>query len=67
VPVQFKVTPLDYTPVVTLSQVVGVMVRVGGSKLIVGPHLRAPYHTAMELLPRLALGALAVNVSYDCS
>ena len=37
----------------------------GGLSLIVGPHLRAPYHTAMELLPRLALGALAVNVSYD--
>jgi len=37
----------------------------GGFNLIVYPHIRAPYHTAMELLPRLVLGALLVNTSWS--
>ncbi len=35
----------------------------GGFHLIVRPQLGSPYHEAMELFPRLALGALLANTS----
>jgi hypothetical protein len=35
----------------------------GGFNLIFREHLGSPYHEAMELFPRLALGALLVNTS----
>ncbi|MDG6910218.1 MAG: type IV secretion system protein, partial [Nitrososphaerota archaeon] len=35
----------------------------GGYGLIVSEHTNTPYHEAMELLPRLILGALLVNTS----
>jgi hypothetical protein len=31
--------------------------------MIINPHVRAPYHGALELLPRLMLGGLLVNTS----
>jgi len=37
----------------------------GGFNLIVHPHIRAPYHGALELLPRLAVGGILVNTSLD--
>jgi hypothetical protein len=39
------------------------IVAVGGVNVIVRPHLREPYHGAMELAPRLILGAIMVNTS----
>jgi len=35
----------------------------GGLSLIVSPHTRAPYHGALELIPRVLLGGLLVNFS----
>jgi hypothetical protein len=35
----------------------------GGVNLVVRQHVRAPYHDALELLPRLVLGALLANAS----
>lgn len=35
----------------------------GGFNVITRPHLGTPYHEAMELFPRLILGALLVNTS----
>jgi hypothetical protein len=35
----------------------------GGFNLMVREHIAAPYHEALELLPRLVLGALLVNTS----
>jgi hypothetical protein len=35
----------------------------GGLNLVLREHLGAPYHAAMELVPRLVLGALLVNTS----
>ena len=35
----------------------------GGINIIVHPHLRAPYHGVLELVPRVLLGALLVNFS----
>lgn len=35
----------------------------GGVNLMVREHIAAPYHEAMELIPRLVLGALLVNTS----
>jgi hypothetical protein len=43
----------------------GVVALVGGVNIITRPHIRSPYHTVMELLPRLALGALLINSSLD--
>jgi hypothetical protein len=40
-----------------------VIVLWGGFNVIVREHLGTPYHAAMELFPRLALGAVAVNTS----
>jgi hypothetical protein len=37
----------------------------GGFNLIVHPHIRAPYHGALELIPRLLVGAVLVNTSLD--
>lgn len=47
------------------NSLLGVLAVWGGFNVIVHPHIRAPYHTAMELLPRLVLGALLVNTSLD--
>jgi hypothetical protein len=38
---------------------------VGGINLITSPHIRAPYHGVLELVPRVLLGALLVNTSLD--
>jgi TrbL/VirB6 plasmid conjugal transfer protein len=38
---------------------------VGGLSLMLNPHIRAPYHGALELVPRLLLGGLLVNTSLD--
>jgi hypothetical protein len=35
----------------------------GAFNLIVNPHIRAPYHGALELVPRLVVGAVLVNSS----
>ena len=37
----------------------------GGVNLIVNPHVRAPYHGALELVPRLLVGAVLVNSSLN--
>ncbi|MDQ3809205.1 MAG: type IV secretion system protein, partial [Chloroflexota bacterium] len=37
----------------------------GGINLIVHPHIRAPYHGALELVPRVLVGAVLVNTSLD--
>ena len=37
----------------------------GGLSMILNPHLRTPYHGALELGPRLLLSALLVNTSLD--
>jgi hypothetical protein len=37
----------------------------GGINLIVNPHTRAPYHGALELVPRLLVGGVLVNTSLD--
>jgi len=37
----------------------------GGLNLIVNPHTRAPYHGALELVPRLLVGGVLVNTSLD--
>ena len=37
----------------------------GGLNLIVNPHTRAPYHGALELIPRLLVGGVLVNTSLD--
>jgi hypothetical protein len=37
----------------------------GGLNLIVHPHIRAPYHGALELVPRVLLGGVLVNTSLD--
>jgi hypothetical protein len=37
----------------------------GGLNIIVHPHIRAPYHGALELVPRVLLGAVLVNTSLD--
>jgi TrbL/VirB6 plasmid conjugal transfer protein len=40
-----------------------VVAAAGGLSLILNPHIRAPYHGALELIPRLLLGGLLVNTS----
>jgi hypothetical protein len=37
----------------------------GGVNFMLGPHIRAPYHGALELVPRVLVGALLVNSSLD--
>ena len=37
----------------------------GGFNVMLRQHLRSPYHTVMELLPRLLLAALALNLSLE--
>ena len=37
----------------------------GGLNIIVHPHIRVPYHGALELVPRVLLGAILVNSSLD--
>jgi TrbL/VirB6 plasmid conjugal transfer protein len=37
----------------------------GGVNMITHPHLRAPYHGALELLPRVVLSGIMVNFSLD--
>jgi hypothetical protein len=38
---------------------------IGGINLIVNPHIRAPYHGALELVPRVVVGGVLVNTSLD--
>ena len=42
-----------------------VIVMWGGFNVIVKEHIRSPYHEAMELLPRVILAALAVNLTLE--
>ena len=42
-----------------------VMTVIGGINLITSPHIRAPYHGVLELVPRVLVGALLVNTSLD--
>jgi hypothetical protein len=37
----------------------------GGVNMIVHPHIRAPYHGALELVPRVLLSGVLVNTSLD--
>jgi hypothetical protein len=37
----------------------------GGVNMMVHPHLRAPYHGALELLPRVVLSGIMLNFSLD--
>jgi hypothetical protein len=37
----------------------------GGVNMIVSPHVRAPYHGALELVPRVLLSGILVNTSLD--
>ena len=37
----------------------------GGVNLMVSPHIRAPYHGALELVPRVLLSGILVNTSLD--
>jgi TrbL/VirB6 plasmid conjugal transfer protein len=37
----------------------------GGVNMMVHPHIRAPYHGALELLPRVVLSGIMVNTSLD--
>jgi hypothetical protein len=37
----------------------------GGVNMMIHPHIRAPYHGALELLPRLLLSGIMVNSSLD--
>ena len=36
---------------------------IGGINAIIRPHIRAPYHGALEMIPRLIMGAALVNTS----
>lgn len=42
-----------------------VVAAAGGLNVMLNPHIRAPYHGALELVPRLLLGGLLVNTSLD--
>jgi hypothetical protein len=35
----------------------------GGINIIINPHIRAPYHGVLELVPRVLLGAILINFS----
>ena len=35
----------------------------GGINLIIHPHIRAPYHGVLEVIPRIVLGAILINFS----
>jgi hypothetical protein len=37
----------------------------GGVNMIVHPHIRAPYHGALELVPRVLLSGIMINFSLD--
>jgi hypothetical protein len=37
----------------------------GAINLIVNPHIRAPYHGALELIPRVLAGAVLINTSLE--
>jgi hypothetical protein len=37
----------------------------GGVNLMIHPHIRAPYHGALELIPRVLLSGILVNTSLD--
>jgi hypothetical protein len=37
----------------------------GGVNLMISPHIRAPYHGALELVPRVLLSGILVNTSLD--
>jgi Conjugal transfer protein TrbL len=52
----------DYSRAIT-NAALAVIVLCGGLNVMVKEHTRSPYHEALELLPRLLLGALAANLS----
>jgi len=52
----------DYSRAI-VNAALAVIVLWGGLNVMVKEHTRSPYHEAMELLPRLLLGALAANLS----
>ena len=52
----------DYARAIT-NAALAVIVLWGGLNVMVKEHIRSPYHEALELLPRLLLGALAANLS----
>ena len=37
----------------------------GGVNLMIHPHIRAPYHGALELVPRVLLSGILINTSLD--
>src|SRR5439155_6396869 len=37
----------------------------GGVNVMIHPHIRAPYHGALELLPRVLLSGVLLNFSLD--
>ena len=39
------------------------IIAVGGINVMLRPHIREPYHGAMEVIPRVLLGAIMVNTS----
>lgn len=52
----------DYSRAI-VNAAFAVIVLWGGLNVMVKEHTRSPYHAAMELLPRLLIGALAANLS----
>jgi hypothetical protein len=52
----------DYSRAI-VNAALAVIVLWGGLNVVVKEHIRSPYHEAMELLPRLLLGALGANLS----
>lgn len=42
-----------------------VLVMWGGLNIVLKEHIRAPYHSVMELLPRIALAALAASLTLE--
>jgi hypothetical protein len=40
-----------------------VIIVIGGVNMVVHPYIRAPYHGALEVIPRVLLGAVMVNTS----
>src|SRR5690606_2431303 len=57
-------TPWDCTRAVANAGL-AFIVMWGGFNVIVKEHIRSPYHEAMELLPRVILAALALNLTLE--
>jgi TrbL/VirB6 plasmid conjugal transfer protein len=50
---------------VVANAALAVVTVIGGVNLIVHPHIRAPYHGALELVPRVLLSGIMLNTSLD--